>query len=153
MKRRCFVVSGDAWARIYALMDQDDQARPRWARLQVVHDGAVAGPARTVPARDGKAGMEPGVEDRRRFAGDVIHAAGAAVRATSAEELVLVAPPLVLASLRAYERVLARHGIATTAVPMAIELLVPGTARPLLGGAVARSFAFVSAAEALTRAA
>jgi hypothetical protein len=153
MKRRCFVVSGEAWARIYALVEEDDRERPCWARLQVVHDdGAAGGRARAARAQE-KAGREPAADEQQRFAGNVIQAAGAAVRATAAEELVLVAPPLVLAGLRAYERVLARHGIATTIVPMAIELLVPSTERPLLDGAVARSFSFASAAEALTRAA
>jgi hypothetical protein len=83
----------------------------------------------------------------------VIQAAGAAMRATGAEELVLVAPPVVLAGLQVYKRVLARHGITTTCVPMAIELLVPSTEQPLLDGAVGRGFSFASAAEALTRAA
>lgn len=152
MKRRCFVVSGEAWARIYALMEQDGRGR-RWARLQAVHDdGAAGGPRRAACAQE-KADRQAAADEQQRFAGNVIQAAGAAMRATAAEELVLVAPPLVLAGLRAYERVLARHGIATTTVPMAIELLVPGTERPLLGGAVERSFSFASADHALTRAA
>jgi hypothetical protein len=87
------------------------------------------------------------------FTGHVIHAAFGAVRATSAAELILVAPPPTLASLRSYQRVLARHGIVTCTVAMAIERLIAGTKRPLLDGAVARSFTFASAAEVLTRAA
>lgn len=151
MKRRCFVVSGEAWARIYALVEQDEQGRPRWGRVQAMLDeGAPRGRRRAVHGGEGELGPE---ERRRFFAGTVIRAAGAAVRATRAEELVLVAPPLVLAGLRAYQRALARHGIVATAVPMAIELLIPGTERPLLDGAVARSFSFASAIEALTRAA
>jgi hypothetical protein len=168
MKRRCFVVSGEAWARIYVLMEQQDGRGRRWARLQALLDnGAVRDTVRAARAGEagagkggaGKAGPgKPGIgkdagDDLRRFAGSVIQAAGAAMRATGAEELVLVAPPVVLAGLRAYKGVLARHGIQTTCVPMAIELLVPNTEQPLLDGAVGRGFAFASAAEALTRAA
>jgi hypothetical protein len=158
MKRRCFVVSGEAWARIYVLMEQhDDGERPRWARLQaLLDDGVLRDTVRRSRAGEAGPGKEAGIEasdELRRFAGSVIQAAGAAVRATGAEELVLVAPPAVLAGLRAYRRVLARHGVTTTCVPMAIELLVHGTEQPLLDGTVARGFSFASAAEALTRAA
>jgi hypothetical protein len=135
-------------------MEHEGTTRPRWARLQAVRaESALRGLAGAGREKDAGAGAEPAGDDQRRFAGSVIQAAGAAVRATAAEELVLVAPPLVLAGLRAYERVLARHGIATSTVPMAIELLVPGTERPLLDGTVTRSFSFASAAQALTRAA
>ena len=157
MKRRCFVVSGEVWARIYALLARDGRERPRWRRVEALFDDvALGGLARTARAGDGgtgAAGTAATGDDQARFAGKVIQAAGAAMRATAADELVLVAPPLVLAGLRGYERVLAGHGIATTMVPMAIALLIPATERPLLGGAVARSFSFVSAAETLTRAA
>jgi hypothetical protein len=158
MKRRCFVVSGEAWARIYVLMDQNDGRGRRWARLQALLDsGAVRDRARGGRAGEAGSGADAGKDaagdDLRRFAGSVIQAAGAAMRATGADELVLVAPPVVLAGLQAYNRVLARHGIKATCVPMAIELLVPPTEQPLLDGAVGRAFAFASAAEALTRAA
>ncbi len=158
MKRRCFVVSGEAWARIYALLEDEGRGRPRWARLQVLLDERP-GRRNARAARSGsvEAGSEAGTEGigdaLRRFAGSVMQAAGAAMRATGTEELVLVAPPVVLSGLRAYRRVLARHGITTTCVPMAIELLVAGTEQTLLDGAVQRSFSFASAAEALTRAA
>lgn len=156
MKRRCFVVSGEAWARIYVLMEQQDgRGRPRWTRLQALLDnGPVRDAVRAMRGGEAKeSGREAVGDDLRRFAGSVIQAAGAAVRATGAEELVLVAPPAVLAGLRVYRRVLARHGVTTTCVPMAIELLVPGTEQALLDGAVERGFAFASAVEALTRAA
>ena len=157
MKRRCFVVSGEAWARIYGLLDDSGRGRPRWVRLQVLLDDGAgrrkARAARVGGAEGAEAGTEGIGDALRRFAGSVIQAAGAAMRATGADELVLVAPPVVLTGLRAYRRVLARHGITTTCVPMAIELLVAGTEQTLLGGAVERSFSFASAAEALTRAA
>jgi hypothetical protein len=154
MKRRCFVVSGEAWARIYALLEHDAAGRPRWTRLQVLRDdGPLHRTARAARAGDAEAGTEAVGEELRRFAGSVIQAAGAALRATGAEELVLVAPPQALAGLHAYQRVLVRHGITTTSVPMAIELLAAGTEQPLLDGAVARSFSFASATEALTQAA
>jgi hypothetical protein len=157
MKRRCFVVSGEVWARIYALVERDGRTRPRWSRVEALFDdGALRGLARAARAGDTGAGTSPDmtvVDDHGRFAGNVIRAAGAAMRTTAAEELVLVAPPLVLASLRPYERVLAGHGIATTLVPMAIALLIPATERPLLDGAVARSFSFASAAQSFTQAA
>lgn len=154
MKRRCFVVGGGTWARIYVLLEHEGTARPRWARLQAMRDENASREAvRGGRAGGAGAGADPAGDEHRRFAGSVIQAAGAAMRATSAEELVLVAPPLVLAGLREYERLLARHGIATATVPMAIELLVPGTDERLLGGAVTRSFSFASATEALTQAA
>jgi tRNA C32,U32 (ribose-2'-O)-methylase TrmJ len=83
----------------------------------------------------------------------VIRAAGAAMRSTGATELVLVAPPAVLASLTLYKSMLARHGIKTTSVPMSLDILSRHLERELLGGTVTRSFTFACAAPALTRAA
>jgi hypothetical protein len=147
MKRRCFVVSGQSWARVFVLVDQDDLGCPIWTRLEVVSDGARRSTSR------GKRPIEAAGDDGRRFAGNVIRAAGAAMRSYGAEELVLVAPPLILGDLDAYRSMLARHGIETTAVAMSLDLLVRHIRRVLMDGAVTRTFSFASASPALTRAA
>lgn len=147
MKRRCFVVSGQTWARLFALVDQDDLGCPIWTRLEMVYDPGKRGASQVV--RPGKATGDDG----RRFAGNVIRAAGAAMRSYDADELVLVAPRTILADLNVYRSMLARHGIATSTVPMSLDLLVRRMRRVLLDGAVTRSFSFASATPAFTRAA
>lgn len=146
MKRRCFVVSGQTWARLFALLDQDDLGCPIWIRLEMVSEGR-RGSSRVVRSGEG------GRDDGRRFAGNIIRAAGAAMRSYGADELVLVAPPTILADLNVYRSMLARHGIKTSAVPMSLDLLVRRLQRVLLDGAVTRTFSFASATPAFTRAA
>lgn len=143
------MVSGHTWARLFALVDQDDLGCPIWTRLDVVSDRTRRRGA-TVTAPAARTG---GGDDGRRFAGSVIRAAGAAMRSTGATELVLVAPPAMLASLTLYKSMLARHGIKTTGVPMSLDILARHLERELLGGAVTRTFTFACATPALTRAA
>lgn len=143
------MVSGQSWARLFALVDQDDLGNSIWTRLELVSD-------RTRRRAAAVADHEPDTartDEARRFAGTVIRAAGAAMRSTGAEELVLLAPPGILASLNVYKGMLARHGIQTTSVPMSLDLLARHMQRELLGGAVTRSFAFATVTLALTRAA
>ena len=147
MKRRCFVVSGQSWARLFVLVDQDDLGCPIWTRLEIASDSARRA------ANRAKRPVGAASGEGWRFAGNVIRAAGAAMRSYGAEELVLVAPPVILANLHAYGSVLARHGIETTAVPMSLDLLVRHIRRALMDGAVTRNFSFASASPALTRAA
>jgi hypothetical protein len=147
MKRRCFVVSGQSWARLFVLVDQDDLGCPIWTRLEIASDNVRRA------ANRAKRPVGAASDGGWRFAGNVIRAAGAALRSYGAEELVLVAPPLILAGLNAYEGVLARHGIKTSAVPMSLDLLARHMKRVLLDGAVTRRFTFTSASPALTRAA
>jgi hypothetical protein len=153
MKRRCFVVSGHSWARLFALVEQDDLGCPIWTRLEVVSDRTRRrGAPAAAPVAAPVAGTGGG-DDGRRFAGTVIRAAGAAMRSTGADELVLLGPPGILAGLNLYRSMLARHGIKTISVPMSLDLLARHMKRKLLGGAVTRSFSFASATLALTQAA
>lgn len=147
MKRRCFVVSGQSWARLFVLMDQDDLGCPIWTRLEIASDRG-----RRVVKRAMRPVKATG-DDGRRFAGNVIRAAGAAMRSYGAEELVLVAPPVILADLEVYRSMLARHGMETSTVSMSLDLLVRHIRRSLMDGAVTRNFSFASASPALTRAA
>lgn len=141
------MVSGHSWARLFALVDQDDLGCPIWTRLEGVSDRKRRAASMAASAGTG------GGEDGRRFAGNVIRAAGLAMRSTGAEELILLAPPVMLASLNVYKGMLARHGIETSGVPMSLDLLARRMQRVLLGGAVTRSFALASATPALTQAA